>query len=56
MERDRLTRTQLELLDPAMSEAPITGMTCHLHEPMLVVFSSPEAKRVLTDKKEFETN
>lgn len=29
MERDRLTRTLLEILDPAMPEVHVTGMTCH---------------------------
>lgn len=45
MERDRLTRTWLELLDPAMPEVHVTGMTCHLHKLTLVVFLSRGKKR-----------
>lgn len=37
-------RSLLELWDQAMSEAPVTGMTCHLNELTLVMILSPETK------------
>lgn len=41
MERVRLTRTLLELLDPAKPEVHVTDMTCLLHKLTLAVFLSP---------------
>lgn len=52
MERDRLTRTLLELLDPAMPEVHVIGMTCHLHKLTLVVFLSPEKKKKVKAEKD----
>lgn len=50
MERDRFTRALLELPDPPMSEASVASLTCHLHEPALVVVLSSK-KKVLTEKE-----
>lgn len=49
-------RTLLELLDPAMSEASITGMVCHLRELTLVVFLSPKTRKVLIKKESLKLN
>lgn len=51
IERDRLPKTLLELLDPAMPEVHVTGVTCHLHKLTLVVFSSSETKKIKTEKE-----
>ena len=56
MKRDRLIRTLLKLLDPALPEALITGMPDHLHEATLVLFLSPETRRVLTGKENLKLN